>query len=456
MKNILLIDDEQDMLDSLHKLLSRKPQYNLSMTTDGQKALELISSKKYDLIITDLKMNKISGLDVLQTALKSFPDSTVIMISGYGTIDTSVKAMREGAFDFIEKPFTSTKLFDTVNRAFSQNFNEAVKSDQEDNHQENAFGIIYQSKQMENLLNLVRKIAPGNMNILVTGESGTGKELIARAVHSLSKRSLNPFVPVNCGALPENLFESELFGHERGAFTGAIKTKPGLLEFADHGTFFLDEIGDLGLAMQIKLLRMLEERKIRRVGGQQEISIDVRIIAATNKDLKKAVAEKQFREDLYYRLNAMEINILPLRERSEDISPIAKHFLGEFCCQNDGAMVRFSEEAEKALKEHPWHGNVRELQNMVNRAFYLCSNSIIQRSDLPIPTKRENSFFEDDIINLSYKNAKESLIEKFEVEYLAYHIKLNEGNISRTAESCGLDRRSIHRLINKYNIIYEE
>jgi two-component system, NtrC family, response regulator HydG len=439
MKNILLIDDEQDMLDSLHKLLSRKPQYKLSMTTDGKRALELVASKKYDLIITDLKMNEVSGMDILQKALNTFPDSTVIMISGYGTIDTSVKAMREGAFDFIEKPFTSKKLFDTVNRAFSQNMDKATLSEKGLSQKKDSFGIIYQSKQMEELLSLVRKIASGNMNILVTGESGTGKELIARAIHKLSKRSLNPFVPVNCGA-----------------FTGAIKTKPGLLEFADHGTFFLDEIGDLSLAMQIKLLRMLEERKIRRVGGQKEISIDVRIIAATNKDLKKAVAEKQFREDLFYRLNAMEINILPLRERPDDILPIAKHFLAEFCCQNEGAMIRFSPEAEKALKNHPWNGNVRELQNMVNRAFYLCSNSVIQRTDLPIPMERENAFFEDDIINLSYKNAKESLLEKFEVEYLTHHIKQNAGNISRTAESCGLDRRSIHRLINKYNIIYEE
>ncbi len=456
MKNILLIDDEQDMLESLHKLLSRNFEYEISMMQDPQKALNLVAKNKYDLIITDLKMKEVSGMDILRKALGTFPDSIVIMISGYGTIDTSVEAMREGAFDFIEKPFTSKKLYGIIEHAFSQNYKKTEKLDNGTNGKEAFSGIVYQSRQMEDLINMVRKVAPGNMNILVTGESGTGKELFARAIHTLSKRNLNPFVPVNCGALPENLFESELFGHERGAFTGAVKTKPGLLEFANHGTFFLDEIGDLSLAMQIKLLRMLEERKIRRVGGQKEIDIDVRIIAATNKNLKKAVAEKQFREDLFYRLNAMEIVILPLRERTEDILPLANHFLTEFCSQHGESIIRFSTEAEKTLKNHPWPGNVRELQNMVSRAFYLCSNAIIQRADLPIPMKGEDSIFTENIINLSYKNAKENLIEKFEIEYLTHHIKLNEGNISRTAESCGLDRRSIHRLINKYNIIYEE
>ncbi|KAA3613147.1 MAG: sigma-54-dependent Fis family transcriptional regulator [Calditrichaeota bacterium] len=456
MKNILLIDDEQDMLDSLHKLLSRNSEYKISMEQDAQKALDRVGKTKYDLIITDLKMKNVSGMEILRKALGTFPDSIVIVISGYGTIDTSVEAMREGAFDFIEKPFTSKKLYEIIEHAFSQNYKKTEKLEDSSKGKDAFSGIVYQSEQIEDLIRVVKRISPGNMNVLVTGESGTGKELFARAIHSLSKRNLNPFVPVNCGALPENLFESELFGHERGAFTGAIKTKPGLLEFANHGTFFLDEIGDLSLAMQIKLLRMLEERKIRRVGGQQEIDIDVRIIAATNKDLNKAVHDKQFREDLYYRLNAMEIKILPLRERPDDIIPLAKNFLTEHCCQNDQSMVRLSSDAEKALKNYTWPGNVRELQNIISRAFYLCSNSIIQKADLPISKEKENAIFDDDIINLSYKNAKENLMEKFEVEYLTHHIKRNNGNISRTAELCGLDRRSIHRLINKYNIIYEE
>jgi transcriptional regulator with PAS, ATPase and Fis domain len=292
------------------------------------------------------------------------------------------------------------------------------------------------------------------MNILITGESGTGKELIARAIHNLKKSHLNPFVPVNCGALPETLFESELFGHEKGAFTGAVKTKPGLLEFANDGTFFFDEIGDMSLALQIKLLRMLEERKIRRVGGQQEININVRIIAATNQDLEKAVQEGKFREDLYYRLNTIKIEIPPLRKRSEDIMPLVYHLMKDFCARDDRPVRRFTKEAEEALIKYDWPGNAREVQNIIGRVYYLSSSEIIQKSDLPLPLLDKKRILEDDLLDLSFKDAKENLIEQFEIDYLSYHLKKNEGNISKTADECGLDRRSIHRLIKKYNMVY--
>jgi len=317
-------------------------------------------------------------------------------------------------------------------------------------------GIIYLSSAMKNVINMVRKISNGNMNVLITGESGTGKELIARSIHRLSKSSLDPFVPVNCGALPEHLFESELFGHEKGAFTGAIRRKPGLLEFANHGTFFLDEIGELSQTLQVKLLRMLEERKIRRVGGEEEINIDVRIIAASNKDLLKATKENTFREDLYYRLNTFQIEMPPLRERTEDIILLAKHFMNELCEKRDSIKRYFSPEAEEALKVYPWPGNVRELQNVIGRAYYLCSDQVIKVDDLPIPVPSQKDKINTQYFNPSYKDAKELLMEKFEIEYLSHHLKLNNGNISKTAESCGIDRRTIHRLINKYNIIYKE
>ena len=395
-------------------------------------------------------------MDILKAAVAKYPDSTVIIISGYGTIGASVEAMREGAFDFIEKPFTSKKLMECIDRALVQTKQESKNNKIETGVNEELAGIIYNSPQMDELIQLVKKIAPGNMNVLITGESGTGKELFARAIHSLSKRSYNPFVPVNCGALPEHLFESELFGHERGAFTGAIKTKPGLLEFADQGTFFFDEIGDLSLSLQVKLLRMLEERKIRRVGGEKEISIDVRIIAATNKNLDQAVLDKTFREDLYYRLNTIRLEIPPLREHPEDILLLARHFLAELCSKNDRKACRFSADAEKALLEYPWAGNVREMQNIIGRAFFLSTDQIIHRGDLPIPQQDISIAINREILASSYKDAKEMVLEKFEVEYLSHYLKKNQGNISRTAEECGLDRRSIHRLINKYNIIYQE
>ena len=294
------------------------------------------------------------------------------------------------------------------------------------------------------------------MYVLVVGESGTGKELIARVVHKLSDRSDQPFVPVNCGALPENLFESELFGHERGAFTGAVKTKPGLLEFANQGTFFFDEIGDMSQPLQVKLLRMLEDRKIRRVGGQKEISIDVRIICATNKELEKEVANGSFREDLYYRLNTMQILIPPLRERRDDIIPLLEHYLGGLCEKENKPLKSFSPEAKELLKAYPWPGNVRELQNMIGRAYYLCSSKVIQKDDLPKYISNELTIVSSNILNLQYKDAKDQTISEFESEYLSHHLKKNKGNISKTALECGLDRRSLHRLIAKYNIIYKE
>jgi len=349
MKNILIVDDDAEMLNSLNKLLSRNKDYKLTLVQNEANALEMAKNKKFDLIITDLQMKEISGIDILQAALGEYPGSSVIIISGYGTIESSVNAMREGAFDFLEKPFTSQKLFDVVEKALAQNYVEP-EANPEIKDENGAFsGIVYQSSEIKNILDIVRKIAPGNMNVLISGESGTGKELFARAIHKLSNRDSHAFVPVNCGALPENLFESELFGHERGAFTGALKTKPGLLEFANHGTFFLDEIGDLNLNMQVKLLRMLEDKKIRRVGGEREIDIDVRIIAATNKNLQDAIEENEFREDLFYRLNTIDLKILPLRERGSDILLLANHFLANLSGSNNNTVYRFSAEAEKAL-----------------------------------------------------------------------------------------------------------
>ncbi len=456
MIKILVIDDEIDMLESIKKILSQRKDFEQTLIQDGREALEIVRKKEFDIILTDLRIGNISGIDVLKAALSKFPTATTIVISGYGTIEASVKAMQEGAFDFIEKPFSSAKLFDCIDRALSQHGEKITQVARKQDHEKEIAGFIYKSSKIQEIIDVVHKISPGNMNVLITGESGTGKELIARAIHTLSKRKLNPFVPVNCGALPENLFESELFGHERGAFTGAIKTKPGLLEFANQGTFFFDEIGDMSYSLQIKLLRMLEDRKIRRVGGQKEIDIDVRIIAATNKDIVNAIKERKFREDLYYRLNTIQIEIPPLRERKEDIMPLARHHLDELCVRNDRDVKIFSPEAEDALKSYDWPGNVRELQNMISRAYYLCSSDIVQKSDLPLPVSERSIKIDNKKMDQSYKEAKEYVIEKFEVEYLTHHLKKNKGNISRTAVACGLDRRSIHRIINKYNIVYQE
>jgi DNA-binding NtrC family response regulator len=454
MKKILIIDDEVEMLKSLDKILSYRKDFNLTLIDNPVTGNKLVQTKKFDLIITDLKMKEISGLDILKSALDNFPESNVIMISGYGTIEASVEAMRRGAFDFVEKPFTSKKLFDCIDKVFKEEQNKEKEPVQEAKSDTPFEGIIYKSENFQKLLEMVRKIAPGSMNILITGESGTGKELIARAIHKLGKNKSDPFVPVNCGALPESLFESELFGHEKGAFTGAVKTKPGLLEFANNGTFFLDEIGELSPSLQVKLLRMLEDKKIRRVGGQNEINIDVRIISASNRDLKQAVNDKSFREDLFYRLSTIQIEIPPLRERVNDIIPLAQYFVREICRKEDVPVRKFSPDAENILKEYPWPGNIRELQNIIGRTLYLCSSNVIQSKDLPIPTLQER--MNTEYLNVNYKEAKNKVIEQFEIEYLSYHLRKNAGNISHTAEACGIDRRTIHRLIKQYNIIYKD
>ena len=454
MKKILIIDDEAEMLNSLSKILSRRREFQLTILQDAKKALQLIASQSFDLIITDLMMKEVSGMDILEAALQVNSKQKVIIISGYGTIETSVDAMRNGAADFLEKPFTAKKLFASIDIIL----NDGIIQDADD--KENALseqvfeGIVYKSEQIEKNIQLIKRVAPGDTSILITGESGTGKELVARAIHNLSTRKLNPFVPVNCGALPENLFESELFGHERGAFTGAVRTKPGLLEFADTGTFFFDEIGDLGLSLQVKLLRMLEERKIRRVGNVKEIPIDVRIVAATNKSLIKLVEQNMFREDLYYRLTAMTIDIPPLRERPEDILPIAIHILSSICKDNSGDKCIFSQEAIEQLETYSWPGNVRELQNIIQHAYLLRSSELIMAEDLPISRRSIKSCIADNFLHLPYKDAKNKMLQEFEIAYLKHNLQKNDGNISKTAETCGMDRRTIHRLVKKEDIIF--
>lgn len=454
MKKVLVVDDEIEMLNSLKKILTIRDEYDLRFEQDSVIASEILGNEKFDLVITDLKMKNVSGIDIVKTALQNNPTSVVIVISGYGTIEASVEAVKNGAFDFIEKPFTSKKLFECIDRALKKTDEKLVLVTNGIDHNE-LEGIIYKSSKMAELMESVKRVAENSMNVLITGESGTGKELIARAIHKISKSTLDPFVPVNCGALPEHLFESELFGHEKGAFTGAVKTKPGLLEFANNGTFFFDEIGDMTQTLQIKLLRMLEEKKIRRVGGQKEIDIDVRIIAATNQNLEVEVAEKRFRQDLFYRLNTFSLEVPPLRERKDDIIPLVCSFMKELCDKNSRTIKRFSPEAEEALLNYQWPGNVRELKNIIGRSFFLCSSDVIQLSDLPANLVNKTVTIDKNVLSLNFKDAKDALLEKFEIEYITHYLKINNGNISKTADECGLDRRSIHRLINKYNIVYQ-
>lgn len=451
--NVLIIDDEQEMLKSFEKLFSRKEIYNLTMLSDTDKAIEEVKKDKYHILLADLKLGAITGIDLCKIAVENNPKIVVIIITGYGTIEVGVEAIKAGAYDFLEKPFTSQKLFEILEKATQTKKEEKSNPPGEIT---NTCGMIYKSKEMHEVFDTINKIAGSDVNVLIQGESGTGKEIVSRAVHRLSNRSEKPFVPVNCGALPENLFESELFGHEKGAFTGALSTKPGLLEFADNGTFFFDEITELPLQIQSKLLRMLEDKKIRRVGGQKEVELNVRIVAASNQELEEAVKSGRFREDLYYRLTSIVIHIPPLRERRDDILPIFYHYLKDFCKRNSKKEKKITKNAENALVNYDWPGNVRELINVVNKMYLICNQDLITEDDLPLPTKKPQAVFMNSIKSLSYKDAKDKVLEKFDVEYLKYNISRYDGNISKTAEMCGIDRRTIHRMIQKYGIVYKD
>ncbi len=452
MKRILIVDDEIEMLESLKKLFSLRKEFVVTAEKDFFTAKDLLKQNEYDLLLTDLKLGKKDGIELCKFAKETSPQIKVIVITGYGTIESGVEAIKSGASDFIEKPFTSRRLFDSINKALK----DKREDEEEGGEVKNFYGLIYKSKEMEEIVKTVRRIADNDMNVVIQGESGTGKELVARALHNLSRRKEAPFVPVNSGALPENLFESELFGYEKGAFTGATKSKPGLLEFADKGTFFLDEVTDLPYSVQVKLLRMIEYKKIRRIGGQKEIELDVRIIAATNQNIEEAVKANKFRGDLYYRLANFVIEIPPLRKRRDDILPIFKHFCNELCKKDSVPPKIFTKEAEELIRSYDWPGNVREINNLINKLFIICPNEVVTAKDVRLPPLNANISLIEGIEDLPYKIAKEKVLEQFEVDYFKRLLNKYKGNISRAARECGLDRRTIHRIIKKHNFFVKK
>jgi two-component system response regulator PilR (NtrC family) len=369
---ILVADDEQSMREFLDIML-KKEGYKVSLASNGDDVLKLVEKDIFDLILLDIRMPKMDGLDVLKRVKAVSPETVVIMITAYASADTAIRAMKEGAYDYITKPFKVEEIKLIIKNALErknlQRENLLLRQAVRDRYR---FGnIIGQSPKMLALYELLDKVAPTKTSILVTGESGTGKELVAKAIHYNSPRKEKPFVTLNCGAIPESLIESELFGHMKGAFTDAIATKKGLFEMADEGTLFLDEISELPLLMQVKLLRVLQDKEFKRVGGTEDIRVDVRIIAATNKDLEEAVKERQFREDLYYRLNVIQIKLPSLRERREDIPFLASHFLKKYSEELNKNIAKISTEALNLLLNYDFPGNVRELQNIIERGVAL-------------------------------------------------------------------------------------
>ncbi|MBI5694410.1 MAG: sigma-54-dependent Fis family transcriptional regulator [Nitrospirae bacterium] len=451
---VLVIDDEADMLDNCSRII-RRLGYDCVTLQDGRKAAAFIEREMPYVILTDFAMPGINGIDVLKLAKEIDPDTTIILISGFATIPSVVEAMKEGAFDYLAKPFSADQLRVAVERAVKhRGLSEENRFLRSQLAQSQGFdNMLGTSLPMRQVFDTIKKVSVTDTNVLVYGESGTGKELVARSIHANSKRARKPFVPVDCASLPENLLESELFGHEKGTFTGADSTRPGLLEFANGGTFFLDEIGEMGINLQAKLLRVLQERQFRRVGGRKMLDIDIRVIAATNRDLEEGIRKGTFREDLYYRLNVISITLPPLRERIGDVPLLANHFLQEYSSSSPNAAYGITPDAMRMLEDYSWPGNVRELQNVISRATALSTGGVTGPDDLPEHIRETRGAPVGGIKSgLSFKDAKKRWLATFEKEYLADLLKKHDNNISRAAVEAGIDRKTIHRLLNKYKL----
>ncbi len=453
-EKILVIDDEPDMLRGCQKFLEAAG-YAVVIAESGEDGLELFETENPDLTIVDLKMPKIDGMAVLQSIMARDQEAIVIVFTGYGTIESAVKAIRAGAFDFVQKPFETDAFLIVIERALKlrrvKMENRALKQMLDTRFRfEN---IIGNSEAITQVFDLIRKISNTSANILITGESGTGKELVAQCIHANSNRSHKPFVPLNCGGLPENLVESELFGHTKGAFTDAKQNRVGLIEHARGGTFFLDEIGELPMPLQVKFLRVLEDHKIRRLGSNEEIEIDIRLISATNQHIEALIKEGKFREDLFYRINTFEIHLPPLRERQGDIQLLAHHFLNYFAETSEKAAQGISTEAMDVLCEYNWPGNVRELMHVMERAVALSDADTIKLEDLPENLVTQTA---DNIVSvqtdLPFQEAKDAVIEKFEQTFIDRLLKAHNGNVSRAARQNGMNRHRLQRLISKYAI----
>jgi two-component system response regulator PilR (NtrC family) len=452
---ILVADDEQSMREFLDIML-RKEDYKVSLASNGEEVLKLIEKDIFDLVLLDIRMPKLDGIATLKRIKATSPETVVIMITAYASTDTAIKAMKEGAYDYITKPFKIDEIKMIIKNALEkknlQEENILLKQVVRDRyHFDN---IIGQSSKMSALYDLLEKVSPTKTNILITGESGTGKELVAKAIHYNSPRKEKPFVTLNCGAIPETLIESELFGHMKGAFTDAIHTKKGLFEMADEGTIFLDEISELPLLMQVKLLRVLQEKEFKRVGGTEDIRVDVRIIAATNKDLEEAVREKRFREDLYYRLNVIQIKLPSLRERRDDIPLLANHFLKKYAEELEKQIGSISPEAIRVLLDYGYPGNVRELQNIIERAVALESTAELTPKNLN-SYLNEQSLFRKGPVDLDIPNEGldlEKVVEDIERDLLVKALDKTRGIKKKAADLLHINFRSLRYRLEKYGL----
>jgi DNA-binding NtrC family response regulator len=434
-KSILVVDDEKSQREILEMILSGEG-YDVTTASSGEAAMKFVADRHFDLVLTDLKMTGMSGLDLLKELTDFDKSIIVLLLTAHGTVDSAVDALRLGAFDYLQKPYDREKLLDTISRALTQ----LTSLDSE---------IVSDSEEMDKVKKLILKIAKSNATVLIRGESGTGKELMARAIHKNSLRLNQIFQAVNCAAINENLLESELFGHERGSFTGAVGEKLGLFEIADGGTLFLDEIGELDISLQAKILRALQEKQIRRVGGTKEINVDVRVVAATNRDLLKMSQEGSFREDLYYRLNVLSLEIPPLRERRSDIPVLIEYFVKKHT-RNTKREISIEKNARKLLENYTYPGNVRQLESALERAILLCENNTVTIEDLP-PEMLQGTVHAsaDELFKLPAEGVN---FEDVERSLIMQAMERTDNNITKSAKLLGLTFRTLQYRLEKFGI----
>lgn len=446
-EKILIVDDEKGILETLSEILQDEG-YETFLSEDAEHGLDILEKESIDLVFLDVWLPGISGIDAIKYIKEKYGDIPVIMISGHGKVEVAVQAVKMGAFDFLEKPLSMERVILTTERALQfkrlERENVKLKSTLTKKYE-----LIGSSKAMNELKKQIELIAKGDSRILIIGESGTGKELVARAIHSLSDRSHAPFVEVNCAAIPQELIESELFGHEKGAFTGAIDRKIGKFELADGGTLFLDEIGDMSLLTQAKLLRIIETQKFQRVGGTKDIRVNVRIISATNKDLAEEIKKGNFREDLYYRLNVVPIYLPPLRDRKEDIPELISYFISEYVREKGWKSKTLTERAIKMLQSYDWPGNVRELRNAIERLMIMTVSDIIDVQQIETTGVIRKSISEENYFQ--YTSLREAR-DAFERDFILKKLKENNWNMTKTADIIGIERSNLYKKIKSLGI----
>jgi two-component system response regulator PilR (NtrC family) len=454
-QKILVVDDEKSMCDFLEIMLNKEG-YEVASTTSGEKALELLENNLYSMVLTDVKMPGVDGFEVLRKTKEVSPDTVVIMITAYGSPEGAVTAIKEGAYDYITKPFRVEEVKLTIKKSLERStlIKENIRLRQAVEDRYKFWNLIGKSPKMQRVYELVEKVSQTKANVLITGESGTGKELVAKAVHFNSARKDRSFVTLNCGAIPENLLESELFGHMKGSFTGAIANKRGLLEMAEGGTLFMDEIGELPLPLQVKLLRVIQEREFKRVGGTEDIKVDVRIISASNQDLQQKVAHSSFREDLFYRLNVIQIKIPPLRERKEDIPLLVNHFVRKYSADTGKEIEGISPEALELLLGYNFPGNVRELENMIERSITLETTPMIADRHI-------RSYLNERMISKGIPPTLEipeegmdlnRVVEDLEKAFILKALEQTDGVKKKAAEILGMNFRAMRYKLAKYDL----